>query len=346
MIIFFRRTMIKSKSSSPRRVRAVPAFSARRHAHELVEVVHVHVAARPPFLALVKHGRSRMIRARVVGVFRFHVPSAAPRVATRPGLERVHVLGHVSVHVSVHVACRSCARRERRVDVRRLRLRARRVVAAEEALGASRAPRLGRRISFITCTSGAVFPLRRARLDGEGQRDGRRASVRGGVGGRRRACHLGFHLGVPPHRAPLYLHEERKVVRSRAAARPLLGPVVEHGRARVVAAASGRVTAQGVVDDVAADALAHVRPVRARRGRQRATVHVLRGGLRAVVVAIAIGRLHASRAKERADLRLAPSEVRVLGRRRTRRMRVRQHLHQVRAPHRVIGHPAGHGASH
>mmetsp|Transcript_8358 Transcript_8358/g.34191 ORF Transcript_8358/g.34191 Transcript_8358/m.34191 type:complete len:319 (-) Transcript_8358:2-958(-) len=318
-------------------MRAVPAPRARWHAHELVEVVRVHVAARPPLLALVKHRRSRMVTARVVGVFRLRVPNAAPGVATRPRLERVHV--HEIVHVSIHMV-RSSSRRVR-VDVRRLSLRARRVVAAEEALPASRAPGLGRGIS----STGAVFQLRRASLDGEGQRDGRRARS-GGVGGRRRSCHLWFHLGVPPHRAPLDLHEEREVVRSRAAARPLLGPVVEHGRARVVAAASGRVTAQGVVDDVAPDALAHVQPVRARRGRQRAPVHVLRDGRSVGAVVVAIGRLRASRAKERADLRLAPSQVRVLGRRRTRRMRVRQHLHQVRAPHRVIRHPAGHGALH
>ena len=176
--------------------------------------------------------------------------------------------------------------------------------------------------------SRAVFRLG-ARLDGERQWDRRGGRIRG-VGRARRASHLGFHLRVPPHGAPFDLHEERKVVRSPAAARPLLDAVVEDGRAGVVAAASRGVAVEGVVDGVAADALADVHAVGAGRRRQRAPVHVRD---------LAIGRrLHASRREKRSNPRLGPSKVRVLGRRRARRMRVRQHLHEVSAPHRALGH--------
>ena len=123
-IISSSRTYIKTKrlavpdtplALSLRRIRAVPTPGTRRHVHELVEIVHVHVAAAPPFLSLVKHRRARMEKASVVAVLSLCVLGAAPRVAARPRRVRVHVLSLRRRLLASHL----------RGDVRRLSLRAR-----------------------------------------------------------------------------------------------------------------------------------------------------------------------------------------------------------------------------
>ena len=73
-------------SRTPRRRtrpdRAVPPPGARRYPHELVEIVAYPIATAPSLLALVKDGRSRVIRARVVAVLRLGELLPAPLVAT------------------------------------------------------------------------------------------------------------------------------------------------------------------------------------------------------------------------------------------------------------------------
>lgn len=224
-----RAPVVLAPSSSPPEprplgIRVVPPPGARRDAHELVEIPRVSVATPPPLLPLVEHRRSRVVRASVVRVIHLAELHPAPRVATRP-----QGRGVVPRDVVRGARRISAPSRRRRRDVIRLRLRARRMVAAEEALRATRTrgPRVPRRrfgvfgVVRVRVRSGWwCHALTAACIAGGGRlrRDlpggDRRAPRRGGGPFR------GLDLGVPPAGAPGNGHELAEVVRLGAAAAP------------------------------------------------------------------------------------------------------------------------------